>query len=397
MTDQDIKAIIASAETKMTKAKARLILHHPFFASILLQRPLRYTQAIPIAGVDARANIYINPVVVDKLSIDQLVFALGHEIMHVVLLHAQREGSREHMKWNYACDAPINAILKDCGLGEPIAGIVDMPETIDKTAEEVYNTLPDNPAGGGDGQGGAPGGMGSDLIPGDGSNSDDPTKAKGMTEAEMAAVEAEIKVTIAQAAQAARMQGKLPANLARIVDEVLSVKTPWYELLERFMMQRTNSDYSWHRPNRRFVAQGTYLPSLNDTAAMGKLAVVVDTSGSISDHELAYFAGHINAIMERCVPETVHIVYCDAAVSKTVEVMGTDLPLKLEAVGGGGGTDMRIGLQWVDDHVPDAACCVLLTDGYTPWPEDTDVPLMVLCTTNAEVPVGEAVRFSMED
>jgi hypothetical protein len=41
----------------------------------------------------------------------------------------------------------------------------------------------------------------------------------------------------------------------------------------------------------------------------------------------------------------------------------------------------------------DPTLAILITDGYTPWPEtDPPYPLIVLCTTNAPVPIGQVVR-----
>ena len=43
---------------------------------------------------------------------------------------------------------------------------------------------------------------------------------------------------------------------------------------------------------------------------------------------------------------------------------------------------------------PEYAVVVLLTDGYTPWPDcEPPYPLIVCCTTDADVPVGQVVRM----
>ena len=46
----------------------------------------------------------------------------------------------------------------------------------------------------------------------------------------------------------------------------------------------------------------------------------VDTSGSIGEEELEQFAGEITAISDEAKPETIHIVYCDAAVQSIQQV-----------------------------------------------------------------------------
>ena len=86
-------------------------------------------------------------------------------------------------------------------------------------------------------------------------------------------MEAEIKVDIAQAAQAAKARGKLPGKLAEVVADIINVKTPWFDILERYMVGLTKQDYTWTRPNRRFIGDGMYLPSTGVVPSMGELVV----------------------------------------------------------------------------------------------------------------------------
>ena len=363
----------------LTKAKASLILSHPFFASILLHSALVSTDKVPTLAVDARGKIYYNPEFMAKLIVPQLVWGLAHECLHKMLDHAGRRGHREHGKWNYACDAVINDTLTTSKVGEPIPHCVDMPGSKDKTSEEVYNELPESPSGSSpmDGDG-----LGDDLH-------DDPT----MSEAERSEIEVTIKIQIAQAAQAARMQGKMPASLQRLVDEILNVKTPWFDILERHMTGLVKSDYTWSRPNRRYIGAGHYLPSMNSTPAMGEMVLVVDTSGSIGSDEMNMFAGHMNRILETCKPAKLHVVYCDAAVGSVDEYTPDDLPAVFKTPSGGGGTDFKPPFDWVDEQGLQPDCLVYLTDGYGDFPEQPSYPTIWLMTTDVQAPFGEVVRF----
>ena len=82
--------------TKMDKARAKIVLDHPFFASILLRRKMIETKQVPTLAVDARGTIYYNTEFTDKLSVPQLVWALCHEVGHVIGQHATRVGARNH-------------------------------------------------------------------------------------------------------------------------------------------------------------------------------------------------------------------------------------------------------------------------------------------------------------
>jgi ribosomal protein L11 methylase PrmA len=84
--------------------------------------------------------------------------------------------------------------------------------------------------------------------------------ADAQTPAEQAQAQAEMRVQVAQAAQAAKMMGKLSANMSRLVDEVLAPKVNWVDVLRHFMQRATLNERSYERPNRRFFSRGIYLP-----------------------------------------------------------------------------------------------------------------------------------------
>lgn len=368
--------------TKIDKAKAQIVLDHPFFASLLLRKPLIETDRVPTAAVDARGQVYYNPKFTDKLSVSQLVFLFCHEIGHVIAQHALRRGERDPKKWNKAGDAWINDMLNDAGVGEFIEGGVNMPGSKDKTTDQIYNEMPDDDGGGGGGQG--PGGIGEDLLEGEG----------GMSEEERQQIEAETKIAIAQAAQAAKVIGKMPGSLAKIVADILHVPTPWYDILERYMVALTSGEYTWKRPNRRFSDH--YLPSTGSVATMGDVALIIDISGSISKQELNYYNGHMQRIVEQCNPERVHVMYVDTDVHKyEVFERGTEFALNFYS---GGGTDMEAGFDFMAKQGINADVCVVLTDGYTSFDDNRkpDCPVVWCISSSVEAPYGETIHFEME-
>lgn len=385
---------LAKVEEKMSKARALVVMDQPFFAALLLKRPLIKIDKGTFA-VDARGNIYYNPEFAAGLSVQQVVFALVHEVFHIVKMDFLRRGDgRDARTWNIAGDAWINKYLKDNRIGEPIPKCVNcdggMHIGVDMdadTTEAIYERVPKDQDGqGGYGDGAGDYGIGDDFV-------DD---GEPLSEAEKSAVEAQTKVDIASAAQAAKMQGKMPGSLQRIVDEVLYVRTPWEVILERFMVSSSKADYSWKRPNKRYRPHGYYLPSTHSQNTMGRMALIIDTSGSVGDRELQFFAGHLNAILEQCHPEEVQVIYCDAAVNHVDTFAAEDYPVKLTAYGGGG-TDLREGFDYIDEELEgDVACCVVLTDCYTPWPDPKEVayPTIVLSIAGLDSPF-ETVKFEM--
>jgi len=136
---------MANQVSKIDKAKAQIVLDHPFFASILLKKQLTVDNSQPTLQVDARGNIYYNEKFIEGLTVPQVVWGLCHEIGHVIGQHMTRRKHRDPFKWNYAGDAWINDMLDDARVGQRIEGTVDMQGSKDKTTETIYDELPAQP------------------------------------------------------------------------------------------------------------------------------------------------------------------------------------------------------------------------------------------------------------
>jgi predicted metal-dependent peptidase len=104
---------------------------------------------------------------------------------------------------------------------------------------------------------------------------------------------------------------------------------------------------------------GLYFPSIR-SEELPELVIAVDTSGSIDVSDLDQFCGEVNAILEEYDTKAT-VLYCDTEVA-AVEVFTRDnLPLRLNAVGGGG-TDFRPPFEWVLENGIQPAAFIYLTD-----------------------------------
>ncbi|MET8668663.1 VWA-like domain-containing protein [Streptomyces tendae] len=107
------------------------------------------------------------------------------------------------------------------------------------------------------------------------------------------------------------------------------------------------------------------LPSLRRRPP--RVAVVIDTSGSVSDAELGSALLEVAAIA-RAVGgrrDLVSVVPCDAAARLAHSLCREEgIPLV-----GGGGTDLRTGFAKALGARPAPDAVVVLTDGQTPWPD----------------------------
>ncbi len=345
---------------KISKARAQLIMSQPFFGSLALKMQVIENPEIDTMATDGK-NLYYKESFVDGLSVPVICGVIAHEVMHCAMLHPMRKGNRDHQKANMAMDYAINPIVTDAGFELP-DGALNEPAYAGESFESIYDKLPDPPK---DESGG--GGFGEVLdYPGE--------DGKEPTLAEVKQAEQEWKISTVQAATLAKRAGNLPGSLQRIVDDMLDPKLPWSELLRNFIFEVAKNDYSWTRPNRRFIGQGHYLPSLH-SQAMGTMVAVVDNSCSLIAKQLNQTASEINEIKEQINPKEFYVLYCDTAVNEVV-MFGEHEPVTLE-LKIGGGTDFRPPFEWVEKNGINPACLVYFTDLYcSSYPNEPNYPVL---------------------
>jgi len=366
---------MTTAAQKMIKARANLVMAHPFFGTLALRLKMVEDPSIKTASCDG-TSIRYNPKFVSKLSLSKVQGLIAHEVMHPAFLHHTRRGSRDKKKWNIACDYAINTILYNAGFDLPNGGYLN-PAYNGMTAEHIYTLLPDDPNDGND-NGNDPGG--------DGGVDDSPNSQNGGgSQSLQNHEEAEWKVAVAQAAHVAKQTGHLPGDIERMIEELFEPVLPWRSILRRFMTEKRNDDFSWKRGNRRFIAQGLYLPSRLSDDAMGEIVIVIDTSGSISEKELTEFGSEVKGIVDEVRPSKVRVIYCDSRITH-IDEFGPNDDLQF-AAHGGGGTDFRPPFKWLEENQIIPRALVYLTDGYGPFPEqEPDFPVMWAINNHDVIP-----------
>lgn len=364
---------------RISKAKTSLILEHPFIGTIALNMPTVISDAVPTAATNGKRIIF-NPDFVKELTDEQIKFLVAHECMHPMLEHNYRRHERDPLKWNKAADYVINKLLVDEKIGKFIEGGClsnDLYNAGKGTSEGIYNILPDDE--GSDGAGGSGiGGTGQDLEDAEGSP------------AEQAQEAAEWRVKVAQAAQAAKMMGKMSVTMQRLVDEVLQPKVDWREVLQRFLQRAKTDTRSFARPNRRFLAQGLYLPTVSGET-LGEVAVALDCSGSIGARELNEFAAELTAIHEDLRPSKLHVLYFDSSVSK-YETFSPDDVLVIGTDKTGGTAFSPIFRKLADENVSPVACIVLTDLLSTDFGDAPDYPVLWISNYSDKAPWGEVVK-----
>jgi predicted metal-dependent peptidase len=371
----------AKAEDMLMRAKVQVQLDHAFFAFLLLKHKITLTTDIDTLDVDGFRNIRANPDFIVQFGVPEIVWALCHEVMHPMLGHHVRRGSRDPQKWNYSGDAVINDLLRDCGVGEPIPNTVDMRDARHKTTEQIYADLPDTPPPN-RGLNGWENGLGDDI------NND-----KFLTPDEVKDIEIQAKIELGQAALAAKARGQLTGKLAEFVAGIVGVDARWYDILTQFMQSMANAETTWKRPNRRY--QDVYLPSVAKVPNMGTVVLQVDVSGSISPAEAQHYGGHMTAIVEQCKPERVIVLYTDTEVKRadTFE-FGEDIEFHFFSAGG---TDMTAGFDWCDANDVQPDVFITMTDGHTPYGVEQSYPVVWVITSDVKPAHGMHVPFKIEE
>ena len=376
------------------KARAQMLIKHPFFAAVVLSTEWverANDPRCPTACTDM-VKVYYNPAFINELKVEEAMFVLVHEIMHMILMHGLRRGRRKPRRWNHACDYAINQELVDAGLTMPEMGLIDKAKYQGMAAEQIYDILEkdknkDKNKGKGKGKGGKPG-QGQPGEPDDDDDDEDIglddllDALEGKSQSEINDIKEIIKQKIAQAATMARAAGKMPANIDLLVDGVINPPQRWEVILREFMTRMVQSSETWNRRNRRYAS--VTLPSRQDVG-MGELCIIGDTSGSMMiDSIFAQIATEINYCNEFVKPERTRVVWADDEACSNMEVFeeGEEVTLNPK---GGGGTDMRKPLHFIAQYDP--CCVILITDCYTPWPsEPTPYPLIVASTTDVPCP-----------
>lgn len=374
---------------KLVRAKVGLILTQPFFATLLARKKFVEDTSVNTAVINGRVIRY-NPVYYDGLSSEELKGSLCHTIMHTALLHHTRRDGRDPKLWNKACDYAINPIIEKSGLALPKDALFDS-QYDNMAAEDIYRALSLQEKPDPDGK---PKGADDD---GDGKNeSDDPGGCGGVEDAptdekSIAQQEAETKQEIAQAMQVGKQAGKLPGGLEAIM-EILQPRVPWKEVLARFLTEAARNDYSFSRPNKRYLHTGFVLPSLYNLE-VGEIVLIGDTSISMDKEALDRVGTEIHEVASQF---NAHMtcLWVDTKL-QGVQYIEPDEEMKLEPKGRGG-TDFRPGFEWLEEQGIVPKSLIYFTDGESEsFPKEPDYPVLWAITGGHKFipPFGETIKI----
>ena len=368
----------AEIEDRLIKARIEMLMSAPFFGNLATRLILKdATEWCPTAATDGK-YFYYNKHFVAALSDGEVVFLMGHEILHCVYDHfdVDRRGDRDPRLWNIANDYVINADLIDANIGEQIKLVEicfdwkyrgqvseEIYDDLFKQAEEegrVINVEPldihlDRTEGDDEGAG---------ENQGEGNTDDESGPAKYTAE-EKEKIQQEFQNAVMQSAKAAGA-GNLPGGVKKMLDKLLNPQLDWRELLAMQIQSVVRSDYTMMNPSRKGLSEGFYLPGMDRETTIDIVAAL-DMSGSIFDDMAMDFLSEFKGIMDQYTDFNIHLVCFDTEVHNPQVFTQNNMEEFMDyELAGGGGTDFDCVYNWMKEEGIQPKKLVMFTDGY-PW------------------------------
>lgn len=370
----------------LSKAKIQLMAtpNSVFFTTLCFSLKHVWDDRVRTASTDGK-DIRYNPEFFLSLTTKEQVFLLLHETMHVAYLHALRLNGRDHRRWNYACDYVINLQLVERGFAMPAHGLLDT-QYAGMSAEEVYKLLPENPSQDCD----------TDLEePGSDSEESEADRQERIDTLSRDIEDMLVRASI-QSKMSGDKPGTIPGDIQLILDGLLNPKLPWNRLLQKYFTAFDKNDYSFRKPNRRFFPR-YHLPGLTGEKLMD-LAVAVDTSGSVSDHDFQTFISEVASLLRMSKPERITFLQFDTEIKQVNEIKNLKELLGLGFTGRGG-TVIAPVLEWARQQKPQLL--LIFSDGEFRLPNQEDMPkhtqVIWLIHNNSQwtIPFGKVIHYTI--
>jgi len=404
------------AKLKVSRAVTKLAFDLPFFGSCALSLGTVATKDIPTGATDGKRILY-NTDFVDKQTEPKSLGLICHEVFHVILQHCQQfKGKDPHLS-NIAMDYVINdSLVYEMGLEIPDEGILDRNRNfLNMTWQQVYAILQDiqkkqKEEDSGEGKGfGTPGGAANDAGISQSDQKEiadtlskvnpDHLKPQKLSEAELEELKQDIeRITIKAAQDAENMgnPGSIPASVRDLINEIRESKVAWEEFIFTTMQSRFPDDYTYRRPNKKYLDQGLYLPTMESTRVK-RLVFAFDTSGSVSRDELIDYYSECNFLINHFKPESVYLMSADCAVAEVVELEEGETIEDGFYFKGGGGTSFKPVFKHLEENNIEVDQLIYFSDMYVyndDFPSthpDFDV-IWVSSGQEYDVPFGQLVK-----
>lgn len=382
------------------------------------------------AATDGYSTFFYNPVEIEKMTKEELIVTLAHEVGHITLKHAIRVGGRDKRIFNIAADYVVNSILLEDGIGS-VSLFRKMRILYDErfkgmSVEEVYDIIKKNPsaytqqgdfpiyhetwgAGIGEGQGNKP--NDNDNKNGNGNengnknekndNSDSGNKLTGkLSESKKQQIESEINDRINKAITIEQqVRGDKSSRISRdFIKKLEEPRVDWRQLLAQYL-EDTSTNNTYRRFNKKYLPMGVLLPTPN--VERTRINIMLDVSGSISDELLRKFISDVWYLLSANDGyEEVNIYQVDTEILSHVKVsIGDDIGSIASEIltrKGTGGTDFNEFFKYLEDN-NNQSITIVFTDGDATIPDEPPVYPVIFIYTIRKLNWGINILYDEEE
>ena len=346
----------------ISKAMIDLLYLHTTIGSVVINcKGVQVTENkdIPAIAYTDGKGIYINQYFLNTvyskkyppLTCQNLMFIIAHEASHLMTLTLNRLSNKNTLLWNMASDYAINSLLInnhvngiELPVGTPIKDIYYDPKYIDMSADEIYNDLLNNYT-----------------------EKDSPAQSildyhMPIDDNTVESIQCRVDEILSQ-----HDFSKSNSSIERLLQLRPKTPFPWRKILSNFISDYIKEDYTWRLPSKISLATGFYLPS-EDKLPTIKVAVGIDTSGSISDKDLNLFFSHLSNILSSFEQLTLEIHCFSTKVhTKTIKtVTEKDIHTNFFSnykTESWGGTSIESSFNYISEHETDFDVYICMTDG----------------------------------
>lgn len=409
----DAKATLARLMRGLRMVTAPL----PHLSGLAAAVRVEVDDRVPTMGVFESGRLVANPAFTARLSGNDLVFVLAHELLHLALRTHARARDSAALEFNYAHDYIINDTLRHAlGVTAIPAGGLDMPGAREKSAEEIVLEM--RRSGNfmnsrsqvwegvavtveqvlGAARQAKPGSMG-DVLDAARERELFPEASADQAERARAIRDLAAKgMALAKAMGALRGRGLETGSTRQNVRALRGIyRTPWHVAMQTWLDGVTAGDRSFQRAPRRGADRADIvLPGRKRHAWM--LNVVLDTSASMSD-DIPAALGALADFCDMAGVDDIRVVQCDTVVTSD-EVLSPAALADYE-ISGYGGSDLTPALQALAEDARVSAA-IVITDGDIVYPTEP-LPYAVLwalparCEGSFHPPYGRVVAMQPGD
>lgn len=353
----------------LSKAAKDLMLKEPYYGFFLIMLNKLWGNKVPTAGVSKNGINYqlmINEEFWGSLSEPHRLGLLKHELLHIAFGHLTTVFKFSDRKLaNIAMDMEINQYIDDAYLPDGGINIDDYEElNLDRKAGARYYYDKLKQAKEEKDKNGTSSSDNFDKLcdqmDGEGEGLPDHStwdEFENLSEAEQKLIERQLQKVLGDAKeQTIKKRGTVPGEIEGVivVEEIVAAKFDWRGYIRRFtgISSKVFTKKIRRKENRRFSDNPGLKIKMRQHMLLG-----IDTSGSVSDHELMEFMNEIHHIYKAGVDIT--IIQCDTQIRSIAEYKGKN---EIE-VKGRGGTLFDPVLNYYNENNKKYTSLVYFTDG----------------------------------